>query len=903
MASVFSGLRALFASSKGAATHAAQDKAGAAGPSAQHDRVSAALASGSSDEATSASFGGAAATMAALTGFLRPDETAAAAPETPDKGQSGMPADADAGTPPESDTGAATTDTVAQASTDTEFPQAPGTVEPAAAATSHTSRLGAREAGGSASPQTQRAAALADGSSVAPTGHTEGGAHAQDIAAPKADAQGGVIMPDAPDATEPGSGQAAAAGSSTAETATPQSEADDLPAPSERAQANPENETADEALPRPDDEGGSGADAAPPVEAPDQDDDTPEPQAGATLPPDDTTDPPSGDTDPADPATDDSADADDPSSTDDAGGPPDTASGATPDPDDAGGAPAAAPPPPPAASVPAPIVLLHFEDTGPVAADDSGNARDGAYQGGASPGATGWDGAGTAVSFDGEDDFVEIAADTAFALPEGTVAFRINAADLGGRQALVSRDSSGYDDGGHLTAWVHGDGRVEVRLQSDSASTTLESASGAITEGDWAHIAISFGPEGAALVIDGVTVDTDSYTGGIDGNNEPWTLGAGQNRSGDGVASNLKDYFEGAIDEFAVFDTQLDPDALLSLAEDGIASADDDGGPDTPATDPVAPETPEVPAPIVLLHFEDTGPVAADDSGNARDGAYQGGASPGATGWDGAGTAVSFDGEDDFVEIAADTAFALPEGTVAFRINAAELGGRQALVSRDSSGYDDGGHLTAWVHGDGRVEVRLQSDSASTTLESASGAVTEGDWAHIAISFGPEGAALVIDGVTVDTDAYTGGIDGNNEPWTLGAGQNRSGDGVASNLKDYFEGAIDEFAVFDTQLDPDALLSLAEDGIASADDAGDPSADSDPADTGACSWTDAADADAQQDGSQSQDADDQGQGWTDQVDADGGQGAGSDPMDTAAGGDGGASDCGADLDNPDQGSW
>ncbi|ABG30296.1 type I secretion protein [Roseobacter denitrificans] len=527
------------------------------------------------------------------------------------------------------------------------------------------------------------------------------------------------------------------------------------------------------------------------------------------------------------------------------------------------------------------VLLMTFSDTGGTAEDSSGNSRDGFYRGDATPGTTGWDGTGTAVTLGGHGDYVEVPPDNAYALDEGTVSIRFNADNLNGQQSIFSRDSNSYDGGGHLSAWVMSNGSLEVRLQSDSGNTFLRSDPGTIEAGDWSHVAVSFGPEGAALFLDGVQVDTDSYTGGLAGNNEPWTLGASQNRSGDGVATNLRDYFEGSIDEFVLFDSQLDAAEIATLEAEGatgseryrisggagddhlIGGAGDerlygDAGNDTiegGAGDDRLFGGDEVGADaVVLMHFEDVGNISADSSGNARDGMYRGGATPGATGWDGNGTAVTLDGKNGYVEIPSDNttgqsgrssgsttswgttssgslsnratrsdstgtadpqdnAYALDAGTVSIRFNADNLDDKQTLFSRDSTHFDGGGHLTAWLNTDGSIEVRLQSDSSNTFLRSDSGAVAADDWSHVAFSFGPEGAALFVDGSRVDTDSYTGGITGNNEPWTLGASQWKSSDGAADNLQHFFDGAIDEFAVFDYQLDASEVATIEREGI------------------------------------------------------------------------------------------
>lgn len=224
-----------------------------------------------------------------------------------------------------------------------------------------------------------------------------------------------------------------------------------------------------------------------------------------------------------------------------------------------------------------PVINLNFEDSvSSTASDDSTNGIDGVYQNGAAAGGSGWNGSGTGVVLDGTNQYVEIPDDPAFQLTQGTISIRLNATDIGeaGNDTLFSRDSSMYDDGGHVKAYVMGNGSVGVRIQDTSNSYYLNSAPGLISDGQWHHVALSFGDEGLTLYVDGAVADSSSYTGGIAGNTEPWTLGADQQSSGDGIANSLTNYFNGGLDEFAVYDTQLTPDELTALTASGVTGVE-----------------------------------------------------------------------------------------------------------------------------------------------------------------------------------------------------------------------------------------------------------------------------------------------------------------------------------------
>ena len=215
-----------------------------------------------------------------------------------------------------------------------------------------------------------------------------------------------------------------------------------------------------------------------------------------------------------------------------------------------------------------PVAFWRLDDTnGTTATDETGN-HDGTYEGGVAIGEAGavGDSAGAAV-FDGHNDHVEVPHDDAFEAESGTVMMWIRPDDLGGDQGLFSKDSKHYDDGGHLHIELDGS-KVKVRLQGreneneDFSSHTVESPSGTAQEGQWMQVAFTWGATGMALYVNGTLVDSDSFTGGIEDNQEPIVMGASQTHSGDQSSSGLREFFEGAMDEVAFFDTALSDEAI-----------------------------------------------------------------------------------------------------------------------------------------------------------------------------------------------------------------------------------------------------------------------------------------------------------------------------------------------------
>ena len=209
------------------------------------------------------------------------------------------------------------------------------------------------------------------------------------------------------------------------------------------------------------------------------------------------------------------------------------------------------------------------ENSGTTAADSSDNSNNGTLTNMAGDEWT----SGTvdgALDFDGYNDYIAVPHADEFLADNGTVALWFNGDNVSSTDGLLSKDSSDYDTGGHLTIRINSS-QVQVRLQSTSNSYSI--SSGTLQDDTWYHVALSWGSAGMKLYMNGTEVDTDAYTGGLGtssggiGNYEPMALGACNWGSDNLVMTPIQDFFDGTIDDVRFYSRALSDAEIATLAQ------------------------------------------------------------------------------------------------------------------------------------------------------------------------------------------------------------------------------------------------------------------------------------------------------------------------------------------------
>ncbi len=211
---------------------------------------------------------------------------------------------------------------------------------------------------------------------------------------------------------------------------------------------------------------------------------------------------------------------------------------------------------------------------------------------------------GTAALFDGENTFAYAANDASYQVLNGTVTASFRADDLDGLQTILAKDERNSDEGGHFHVSVDGNGQLRVRLsegESNGTNHAWQTNQSVIQEGQWHHVAITFGAAGATVYLDGQALPDDAfrevegngepnlsaYTGAyVIGNDKPFVIGANTRIAEDtgtaaelGLNDDLQHYFEGAIADVGFWGgntpaDNLDAGQIAQLAANGPGALD-----------------------------------------------------------------------------------------------------------------------------------------------------------------------------------------------------------------------------------------------------------------------------------------------------------------------------------------
>ncbi|MEU4505314.1 MULTISPECIES: LamG-like jellyroll fold domain-containing protein [unclassified Streptomyces] len=202
---------------------------------------------------------------------------------------------------------------------------------------------------------------------------------------------------------------------------------------------------------------------------------------------------------------------------------------------------------------------------------------------------------------------------------------------------------------------------------------------------------------------------------------------------------------------------------------------------------------------------DDAGASEARGSAGARVATLRGGATAGVPG--ALGTAVSFDGVDDYAvtdipTVATETGF-----SVAAWVNLSKMPDTAAIIAAQPGNYSPSFELYYSKSYDRWVFNQYTSDTATAgavrAMATTPGGVTTGQWTHLVgtYSSASKELKLYVQGVLVGTTPYS-------TPWDARRGLQIGAGSYSGQAGSYFPGAIDDVRIFDKPISEAEVTSL-----------------------------------------------------------------------------------------------
>jgi hypothetical protein len=411
------------------------------------------------------------------------------------------------------------------------------------------------------------------------------------------------------------------------------------------------------------------------------------------------------------------------------------------------------------------------EGSGTVLTDRSGNGNHGML-GPASPAWTPQGRFGGALSFDGIDDFVEVADSASLDLTTGmTLEAWVNPQTKNGWRTVLLKeapDSLSYalyasDDATRPDGYAR-IGGIPRRVQGYSSS---------LATNEWNHLTATYESGTLRLYVNGLPVGTEHFSGPIETSAQALRLGG---------SSVWGDYLRGMVDEVRIYNValtqaQIQIDMQRSVEPGALAPATSTAG-------------------LVAAYGfnEGTGPTLHDSSGKANHGSISGAAW--ASGF--SGGALAFDGSNDFVAVADSVSLDLAAGmTIEALVKPAASGGYRTVALKEGAAglvyalyaNDVAPQPSGYVRVGGIDRAVLGNEPGLPPGHTH--ALPLNQWTHLVVTYGGGRLRLYANGVLVGSETRTGTI-------ALSAGQLRLGGNAVWG--EWFNGLIDEVRIYSRPL-------------------------------------------------------------------------------------------------------
>jgi hypothetical protein len=440
------------------------------------------------------------------------------------------------------------------------------------------------------------------------------------------------------------------------------------------------------------------------------------------------------------------------------------------------------------------VLLMHLDEN-KVVDSSTINNNYGIAQGGADTQAnTGVPNLGREGSFDGTDDFVNFGSSDSLNFGTGnfSISLWFNTATAT-QSAFIEKAYDAYaysgtgGPGWSLGIDDSGTGRVAFRMSGTQGGSLIRERtppSTDYTDGTWHHVVASVGRGSNQFdwYVDGTYLETEDYStqsGSVSCDYDLW-LGANYNKG-----ASIDRRYEGDMDEVALYTKKLNATEVSALYNlgNGYSHTGTENGL------------------VSVWHMNESSWNIQDTSGVGNNGtAYKG------VTYDADGkfeTALSFDGVDDYVEVADDTSLNQNKTiTVSAWIYPRNINvwGWKRIIEKNSW-IKDGWTFYHSLFYDPELHVSIDGDDVNTNQ-----VIAESQWQHVAFTYNSTHLNIYYNGAEVysaqkEYTLYT------TNPLTIGA---------ANGGGDYFNGTIDEVAIWNRSLSATEIKKLYKRGVLKA---------------------------------------------------------------------------------------
>ncbi len=358
-----------------------------------------------------------------------------------------------------------------------------------------------------------------------------------------------------------------------------------------------------------------------------------------------------------------------------------------------------------------------------------------------------------------------------------------------GMLRTILRKMSQYNSYGYSFS-VNAAGKLVVAFgnSSDANVSRVADNMDPLTTNEWTHVAATYDGSQILFYVNGVLVDTQAYTKSLLSTSEALCIG----RLTD---SDSRAFFYGGMDEVYLYDRVLSETEVHALYVQGGDSGNDGFVVESPA-----------------VYYPANGD-AADESGNGNDGIVEG-ATLMEDRFGNPEQAYRFDvgsyirtasgtGSTDITGVITMAAWINPEQ---FERKSSDPGVVRTILRKRSISNSYG--YTLGVTASGQLTVAFGHNSVSGTANAASNmsGLPTNEWSHVVATYDGAQILYYVNGVLVDTQAYSNILGSTTEALCIG----RLSD---SSAQAYFYGGIDEVYLFDRVLSAAEVQALyADDG-------------------------------------------------------------------------------------------